>query len=290
MQHLRKITVIGLGLLGGSVGLAVSQSLTGVKTAGFSHRASTRAKARRLKVVDEVFDDIKASVKDADLVILATPICNFEDAFRQIADSLPAGCIVTDVGSTKLMPHHWAAKCLPKNVHYIGSHPIAGSEQRGIEFCRDDLFYRALCILTTTKNTDKPSVRIVKEFWSALGCFVKIMTPAQHDRIFADVSHLPHITAAALVNASNAEELKFAGKGFMDSSRIASGPANIWADVLMTNAQNTIRGIDRLTAELAKLKKAIRSGDRKKIEKLLDAARTKRSSLVQYKMNSKELI
>ena len=148
MQHLRKITVIGLGLLGGSVGLAVSQSLSGVKTAGFSHRASTRAKARRLKVVDEVFDDIKASVKDADLVILATPIGNFEDTFRQIADALPAGCIVTDVGSTKLMPHHWAAKCLPKNVHYVGSHPIAGSEQRGVEFCRDDLFYKALCILT----------------------------------------------------------------------------------------------------------------------------------------------
>jgi prephenate dehydrogenase len=295
MQHLRKITVIGLGLLGGSVGLAVSQSLSGVKTAGFSHRASTRAKARRLKVVDEVFDDIKASVKDADLVILATPIGNFEDTFRQIADALPAGCIVTDVGSTKLMPHHWAAKCLPKNVHYVGSHPIAGSEQRGVEFCRDDLFYKALCILTTTPRlrsgqADKRSLRIVKEFWSALGCFVKIMTPAQHDRIFADVSHLPHITAAALVNASNAEEMKFAGKGFMDSSRIASGPANIWADVLMTNTQNITRGIDRLTVELTKLKKAIRAGDRKQIEKLLDAARTKRSKLVKYKMNRKELI
>ncbi|MGB7581697.1 MAG: prephenate dehydrogenase/arogenate dehydrogenase family protein [Sedimentisphaerales bacterium] len=290
MQHLRKITVIGLGLLGGSVGLAVSQSLSGVKTAGFSHRASTRAKARRLKVVDEVFDDIKASVKDADLVILATPIGNFEDTFCQIADALPAGCIVTDVGSTKLMPHHWAAKCLPKNVHYVGSHPIAGSEQRGVEFCRDDLFYKALCILTTTKTTNKRSLQIVKEFWSALGCFIKIMTPAQHDRIFADVSHLPHITAAALVNASNAEELKFAGKGFMDSSRIASGPANIWADVLLTNAQNAVRGIDHLTAELTKLKKAIRAGNRKKIETLLDAAREKRSSLVKYKMNRKELI
>lgn len=290
MQHLRKITIIGLGLLGGSVGLAASQSLTGVKTAGFSHRASTRTKARRLRVVDEVFDDIKASVKDADLVILATPIGNFEDTFRQIADCLPAGCIVTDVGSTKLMPHHWAAKCLPKNVHYVGSHPIAGSEQRGVEFCRDDLFYKALCVLTTNKTTNKRSLRIIKEFWSALGCFVKIMTPAIHDRIFADVSHLPHITAASLVNASNAEELKFAGKGFMDSSRIASGPSNIWADVLMTNTQNTVRGIDRLTAELVKLKKAIRSGDRKKIEKLLDAARTKRSKLVEYKMNRKELI
>ena len=290
MQHLRKITVIGLGLLGGSVGLAVSQSLSDVKTAGFSHRPSTRAKARRLKVVDEVFDDMKASVKDADLVILATPICNFEETFRQIADALKPGCIVTDVGSTKMMPHRWADKCLPKNVHYVGSHPIAGSEQRGVEFCRDDLFYKALCILTTIKNSDKCSLRITKDFWSAMGCFVKIMSPAQHDRIFADVSHVPHITAAALVNASDAEEIKFAGKGFMDSSRIASGPANIWADVLMTNTQNIIRGIDRLTAELTKLKKTIRSGDRKKIEKLLDAAREKRSSLVKYKMNRKELI
>ena len=290
MKHLRKITVIGLGLLGGSVGLAVSRSLTGVKTAGFSHRAGTRAKARRLKVVDEVFDDIKASVRDADLVVLATPIGNFEETFRQIADALKPGCIVTDVGSTKLMPHRWADKCLPKNIHYVGSHPIAGSEQRGVEFCRDDLFYKALCILTTIKTTNKHSLRILKEFWSALGCFVKIMTPAIHDRIFADVSHLPHITAAALVNASDTEEIKFAGKGFMDSSRIASGPPNIWADVLMTNAQNTVRGIDRLVAELTKLKKVIRSGDRKKIEKLLEAAREKRSKLVKYKMNRKELI
>jgi len=290
MRNLRKITVIGLGLLGGSVGLAVSRALPGIQTAGFSHRASTRAKARRLKVVDEVFDSIKASVKNADLVILATPIGNFEENFRQIADALPAGCIVTDVGSTKLMPHRWADKHLPKNIHYVGSHPIAGSEQRGVEFCRDDLFYKALCILTTTPTTNKSSLRILKDFWSALGCYVKIMSPAQHDRIFADVSHLPHITAAALVNASNLEELKFAGKGFMDSSRIASGPVNIWADVLMTNTQNIIRGIDRLTAELAKLKKAIRAGNRKKIEKLLDSARQKRADLVQYKMNRKELM
>jgi prephenate dehydrogenase len=116
------------------------------------------------------------------------------------------------------------------------------------------------------------------------------MSPARHDRIFANVSHLPHIIAAALVNASDAEELKFAGKGFMDSSRIASGPANIWADVLVTNAKNTVRGIDRLISQLAKLKKVIRRGDRKQIEKLLESARTKRSTLVKYKMSRKELI
>jgi len=306
MLHLRKVTVIGLGLLGGSVCLAVSRAMSGVRTAGFAHRSSTRAKARRLKVADEVFDDMRASVAEADICILATPVCTFERILREIADALPAGAIVTDVGSTKAMPHRWAAKNLPKSIYYVGSHPIAGSEQRGIEFARDDLFDRTLCVLTTAprlgstalttgrsgqaKTTNRRALRVLKEFWSALGCYVKIMSPAEHDRILANVSHLPHITAAALVNASDAEELKFAGKGFMDSSRIASGPPNIWADVLLTNAKNTVRGIDRLISQLVKLKKAISAGDRKGIEKLLEAARAKRSKLVKYRMSREELI
>ncbi len=290
MQNLRKVTVIGLGLLGGSVCQAVSRAITGVRTAGFAHRASTRAKARRLKVADEIYGDIRKSVAGADLVILATPVCTFEKILCEITDALPAGCIVTDVGSTKVMPHRWAAKHLPKHIHYVGSHPIAGSEQRGVEFARDDLFDKSLCILTTTNNTNRRAVHTVKEFWSKLGCFVKSLPPAEHDRIFANVSHLPHITAACLVNASNTSQLNLAGKGFLDSTRIASGPANIWADVLLTNATNSIRGIDRLTAELEKLKKAISSGDRKKIEKLLLKAKTKRDKLVKYRMSRKEPI
>ena len=116
------------------------------------------------------------------------------------------------------------------------------------------------------------------------------MAPAEHDRIFANVSHLPHLTAAALTNANKTEELKFAGKGFIDTSRIASGPANIWADVLLTNANNTTRGIDKIIAELRKLKKAIKAGDKKQIEKLLEAAKTKRAALIKHKIKKKELI
>ena len=279
-----------MGLLGGSITLAVLRCLSGVKTVGFSHRPSTRKKAGKLEVADTVVDSLTESVCRADLVILATPICTFEKVFTQIADALPAGCIVTDVGSTKLLPHRWAIKCLPKAVRYAGSHPIAGSEQRGIEFARDDLFDGADCILTTTKNTSVSAVRTLRRFWSALGCSVKIMSPAEHDRIFANVSHLPHITAAALVNAIKAEELRFAGKGFMDSSRVASGPANIWADILLTNVNNTVKGIDKVTAELSKLKKAIENSNRKQLEKLLQNARDKRSALVNCKIKAKEII
>jgi len=290
LRELKQITVVGLGLLGGSITLAVLRTFAGVKTVGYTHRSTTRQKVRQLAVATEIADDIRTSVSNADLVILATPICTFEKIFSEISDALPAGCIVTDVGSTKVLPHRWAAKKLPETIHYVGSHPIAGSEQRGIEFARDDLFEQAICILTTTKKTNRQAVQTLKRFWSKLGCCVKLMRPAEHDRIFANVSHLPHIVAAALMNASSVKELTFASKGFMDTSRIASGPANIWADVLATNANNTIRGIDKIIAELTKLKKAIKKSDKKQIEKLLEAARSKRSALINYKIKKKELI
>jgi prephenate dehydrogenase len=290
LKDLRQITVIGLGLLGGSITLTVLRSFSRVKTVGYTHRPATRRKARQLGVAAEIVDDISQSVSDADLVILATPISTFEEIFSRIGDALPRGCIVTDVGSTKVLPHRWAAGRLPKTVHYVGSHPIAGSEQRGVEFARDDLFDGAICILTTTKKTNRRAVQTLKKFWSALGCSVKLMTPAKHDRIFANISHLPHIAAAALINSNKSEELKFAGKGFIDTSRIASGPANIWADVLLTNTANTTRCIDKIIAELLKLKKAIKSGNKKQIENLLKAARDKRAAMIKYKVKMKELI
>lgn len=290
MKCLRQITVAGLGLLGGSIALAVLRSFPRIRVVGYTHRPSTRRKARELAVATEIVGDIKQSVSGADLVILATPICTFEGVFGEIADALPRGCIVSDVGSTKVLPHRWAAKKLPSTVHYVGSHPIAGSEQRGVEFARDDLFEDAMCILTTTDKTNRRAVQTLKKFWSELGSFVKLMRPEEHDRIFAKVSHLPHIAAAALINANSNEELKLAGKGFMDTSRIASGPVNIWADVLLTNSGNIAGGIDKTICELSKLKRAIKSRDKKRIEYLLGKAREKRAALIRYKIKKKELI
>ena len=290
MKDLKQVTVVGLGFLGGSISLAVLRSFARVKVVGHTHRCSTRDKARELAVASEVVDDICQSVSNSDLVILATPLCTFENIFAEIADALPDGCIVTDVGSTKVLPHRWAARKLPKKVHYVGSHPIAGSEQRGVEFARDDLFDQAMCILTTIEKTNRQAVQALKKFWSELGCFVKVMTPAEHDRVFANVSHLPHLMAAALINTNSSKDLKFAGKGFMDTSRVASGPANIWADVLLTNASNATRGIDRVITELTKLRKAIKGKNKREIEKLLEKARDKRTELINYKIRKKEII
>ena len=290
LKELRQITVVGLGLLGASITLAVLRTLSGVKTVGYSHRAITRRKARDLGVADEIVDDMAQSVAKADIVILATPIRTFEEIFRQIGPALPKGCIVTDVGSTKVLPHRWARKVLPGTVYYVGSHPIAGSEQRGIEFSRDDLLDGANCILTSTKRTNRGAMKVLEKFWTSLGCSVIHTAPARHDRILADISHLPHIVATALVNANSIDNLKFAGRGFIDTSRLASGPANVWADILLTNANNTDRSIEKLIKELGKLQKAISSGNQAQIKKLLEQAGKKRAEMINYKIKKREVI
>ena len=221
--------------------------------------------------------------------MLATPIFTFEKYFADLSGLVPPGCIVTDVGSTKMLPHEWAQNRLAGHARYVGSHPVAGSEQRGVEFARDDLFDQARCILTTTPATDRDAVRTLKSFWSALGCSIRMMSPVEHDRVFANISHLPHVMAAGLVNASDEDEMMYAGKGFLDSTRIASGPPTIWTDVLLANRENIADGIDRAIAELTKLRAAIADGEREQIEQLLEAARRKRATLVKYKIRKKEL-
>lgn len=290
MRDLQNISIIGLGLLGGSVSLAAQQCFSWATVVGYSHRAATRRKARELAVATKVPDDLASAVADADLVVLATPIFTFERYFEALRELVPAGCIITDVGSTKTLPHRWAEEKLGGRVCYVGSHPIAGSEQRGVEFARDDLFAQSRCILTTTGQLNRSAVRSLKRFWSALGCSVDTMDPAEHDRVFANISHLPHLMAAGLVNASDREDMKFAGKGFLDSTRIASGAATIWTDVLLANTENVIAGIDRVFAELSKLQRAVRAQDREELEALLKGACKKRASLTKYKIRKKELL
>lgn len=287
---LKQVTVIGMGLLGGSLTLTIQRSFPGIRAVGYSRRPETREKARQLHTANEICDDLAESVKNADLVILASPVATFEKLFKELAPLLPKGCIVTDVGSTKVSVHKWAEKYLPDYVYYVGSHPIAGSEQSGVEWARDDLFERSNCFLTVTDKTDMNRVDTLKVFWKGLGCFVDIIKPADHDRIFANVSHLPHIVAAALVNASSSSELRMAGKGFMDTSRIASGPPSVWVDILVTNSKNCIKGIDRVTAELNKLKEALKQTDNELVYELLELARAKREKMIEEKIDKKEIL
>jgi prephenate dehydrogenase len=224
------------------------------------------------------------------MVILATPVCTYTDILTQISEALPQGCIVTDVGSTKHQVHQWAKGYLPKTVTFVGSHPLAGSEQQGIEFARDDLLIGARCIVTHQGRTDPRAVACVCEFWRCLGCFVSKMSPKQHDRITATISHVPHAVATALVNATPEADLDYAGKGFIDTSRIASGPPNIWSDILLTNHDKVCHGIDKVILELTRLKETVRGQRRVSLERLLHRANTKRASMIKHKIRRKELL
>ncbi len=166
VNGLRQVSVIGLGLLGGSVALAVRQRMPGTAVIGYSHRPATRRRAKALGVITETAGSLKAAVANTDLVVLATPIFTFEKYFMDLSGLVPHGCIITDVGSTKVLPHVWAEKRLAGHVRYVGSHPVAGSEQRGVEFARDDLFDQACCILTTTPATNHGAVKALSSFWS----------------------------------------------------------------------------------------------------------------------------
>jgi prephenate dehydrogenase len=288
MKKLKKISVIGMGLLGSSVTLSAKRALTRTRIVGYSHRESTRQKAREYEVAHEIVDSLEEAVTTADMIILATPIQTFEDYFKQIVPFLKNGCIVTDVGSTKTLSHQWAAAHLPKGV-YVGSHPIAGSEKRGVEYARDDLLVNSRCILTKVRGTSEAWIEILEDFWSRLGCNTEIMSPGNHDRIFGMVSHLPHIAAAAIVNSVSGQHIKFAGRGFIDTTRVASGPSNVWTDILMTNSKTCTEAIEILQDQLRALQNAIVAGDAQRVNKILSQASQKRAKLIQHKIDQKEL-
>ena len=289
-KGLQKIAVIGLGLLGGSVSLALLRCLPEVAVIGYARRRKTRARARALGSGFEVTGSLEQAVSQADLVILASPVCTFEAIFKDIAPFLPDQCIVTDVGSTKVQIHQWAQRHLPKQAIYVGSHPMAGSEQSGLEYARDDLFERALCLVTFRRNTPSWAVDAVSTLWQTLGCRVKGLLPDQHDRIVAKISHVPHVMAASLMNASNPDDLFYTGKGFVDTSRVASGPEEVWTDILLTNARHVSNGIDKTIAELTKLKTAVQTGRRSRLMQLLKQARDKRAKMIEDKISRKELL
>ncbi|MCP4450889.1 MAG: prephenate dehydrogenase/arogenate dehydrogenase family protein [Planctomycetes bacterium] len=270
--------------------MALLRCLPEVAVMGYARRRKTREKAGALGSGFEVTGSLEEAVSQANLVILASPVCTFESIFKDMAPFLPDQCIVTDVGSTKVEVHHWAAAHLPGHVIYVGSHPMAGSEQSGLEYARDDLFERALCLITHRKSTPQWAVDAVSTLWQTVGCRVENLLPDQHDRIVARISHVPHVMAAALMNASHPDDLDYTGKGFVDTSRVASGPEDVWTDILLTNAQHVSRGIDKTIAELTRLKTAIQTGRRSRVMQLLNRAREKRAKMIEDKISRKELL
>jgi cyclohexadieny/prephenate dehydrogenase len=201
-----------------------------------------------------------------------------------MVDVLKPGAIVTDVGSTKRSVVKIAEDKLPAGVHFVGSHPMAGSEKRGVEFARADLFANALCILTPTTKTNPEALAAVNAFWQALGMRTTQLSPQEHDQLLAEVSHLPHALAAALVTLQSDRALTLAGKGFLDATRIAGGDGALWRDILMDNRDNVLSCIGALKANLGELEGLLKGEGRDELAAWLDRAAARRAKLLEQKL------
>lgn len=274
-----RLSILGVGLLGGSLGLAAKRKISGCHVTGYGHRRETLERALEMGAIDEAASTVTAAVAGADLVVLATPVGLFESILTEMAPALKPGAIVTDVGSTKRSVVRLAESILPATVSFVGSHPMAGSEKRGVEFATVDLFDGALCLLTPTPKTREAAVETVRHFWKTIGMRLMDLTPEDHDRSLAEVSHLPHAVAAALVAMQEDASFSLAGKGFMDATRIAAGDGALWRDILLDNADNMTTSIDCLIGQLQNLSKMLKAGESEALKNWLDDAAAKRARL-----------
>jgi len=283
INDLHTVAIVGPGLLGGSIGLGLKAAGLNARIIGVGHRPSSIRKAVEIGAIDSGFLEYRP-LEDAQLVIIATPIGLFETVLSQLADVLHAGAVITDVGSTKQHICRQAERILPDRLRFIGSHPMAGSEQRGIEFARADLFQSATCIITPTQTSSRPALGLVRSMWTILGMRLVRLSPAEHDAVLAKISHLPHIAAAALVNICTSDELKISGPGFLDTTRIASGDVDLWNDIIMSNPDHIRAAAKRLKQQIDLLEKAVEARDTRSIKQFLASAKRKRDTLVKSKI------
>jgi prephenate dehydrogenase len=285
----KRVSIFGVGLLGGSIGLALRAVAPDCRIVGYGHRTSTLEQARQFGAIDEMTTDPAEAARGADCLILCTPVGIFPQLLQSIAPVLSPDAIVTDVGSTKRSVVRAAEQLLqPGHGTFVGSHPMAGSEKRGVEFARADLFQGARCIITPTERTDATAVGRVEALWTLLGMNVVRLSPEEHDRLVCDISHLPHTVAAALVAMQDDAALPLAGKGFLDTTRIAGGDGGLWRDILQDNADNVAASLRRLGATLDRVAALLEPSKRDELAAWLDQAADRRAKLLAEKLKEWE--
>ncbi len=288
-QRLKHITIVGVGLLGGSAGLAVKAWDPSIHVAGVGRRKSSLDEARQVGAVDSIHMDLSEPAGRTDLVLLATPVGAFEPLLKQLAEVLPDRAIVTDVGSTKAAVVAIAREVLGPGARFVGSHPMAGSERKGPAFARADLFQDATCILTPTGQTPPDVTRAVESFWQGLGMKTLQLAPEAHDRAAARVSHLPHALASLLMQHPRDEDLPVAATGFRDATRLAGGDPEMWRDIFLTNRQAVVEALDDFARSLQTLRDQIAHADAEALEAFLAQGRDRRQATIGQRFSDRRV-
>lgn len=265
-MRFKKVVIIGVGLIGGSLGLAIKKRKLARTVIGIGRRRSSIRAAVRCGAIDIGTKDLKRGVFDADLVIIATPVCSIPKIVKVIVSNLRDGAILTDVGSTKGEIVKAIERYLSNRISFVGSHPLAGSEKRGVNFADGDLFKGSTVIMTKTKKTKASTLKALNQFWRSLGVArVVIKSPEEHDRIVAEISHLPHLVAAALINSVSDNSLKFASTGFKDATRIAASDAEMWGDICVTNKREILKSLNKFERSLLRLRSLIKKESKERL-------------------------
>ncbi|MDB9925696.1 prephenate/arogenate dehydrogenase family protein [Hyphomicrobiales bacterium] len=263
-----KVCIIGLGLIGGSIGLSLKRLNSSSQVVGYAKTKSTLKRAIERGLVDKVEENLINAVNDADFVILATPLSMFKSIIGEISPFLKEGCIISDTGSAKLSVIKELKNIIPGNIEFVPGHPIAGTEESGPDSGFAELFDNRWCILTPTEDNTSNAIHLVKKFWESLGSKVEIMEPSHHDKVLAITSHIPHLiafnivgTANNLANVTEKEVVKYSAGGFRDFTRIAASDPKMWSDIFTYNSDAVLEMLELFSNDLAKLKDAVRKKD-----------------------------
>lgn len=278
------VAVVGPGLIGGSIGLGLRRRDVAERVVGIGRRACSLDEALEVGAVDVATMDMEEGVRGADLVILATPIRAISAVIPTVARYMHHNAVLTEVASTKRSVITTIRTGLAErsDIIFIPTHPMAGSEQRGATHASDDLFEDSVCIFTPLPETAPSALKKLKDMWKTLGTVPYEMTPEEHDRTVATVSHLPHLAASCVARCVNAREGQFAGGGFIDTTRIASGDPRLWRDICESNADEVHDVLAHLIEQLQTLDDLFSEGDFDRIQCFLADAKEKRDLIVEH--------
>jgi cyclohexadieny/prephenate dehydrogenase len=275
----RKVTIVGVGMIGASLGMAMKKKSIARQIVGVARHEATLATAIRQKAIDQGTQDLKQALQGSDFIILAAPVNAIIETFPILAAHAARGCIVTDVGSSKGLIVDQAQKHLNQHILYVGSHPLAGSEKSGPAHANADLFERSQCIMTPTEKTNRLAKEKVKHFWTQLGANVRFMSPSEHDEILAHISHVPHLLAFSLMKSIPEQFLEYATQGLRDTTRVAASDPKMWSDILTSNTKSVLKSLDECTKALGVFRKAIVDGDQQTLLEALNQAKAHRERI-----------
>jgi len=288
----KTIAFIGFGLINSSLARVVKTKGLAEKIHAYSRSEATRAKIKKLNIVDNIYDNSTEAVKGADLVILGIPVGATRDTVNTFASSLSPGTIITDVGSVKKSVIDGLSSVLPENINFVPAHPIAGTEKSGPEAGFETLFEGHWCIITPTKNTDKEAIKKVTKIWESAGMQVAEMDAQYHDLVLAITSHIPHLVAYSIVGTVaeledhlKTEVIKYAAGGFRDFTRIADSDPVMWRDIFVDNKEAVLEMLGRFIEDLTALQKSIRWEDKEALESLFNKTRLIRKGVVALKQD-----